>query len=162
MDTLASRLLRARTLRDLSQPSLAKLAGVSQGTVGNIEAGIRGGASSLALIANALQVRYLWLRDGDGQMELPSTQWPFSDELWQVVKDLDADGLRRAENQVRALLDMEPLARPADATSASLEAYRAAGLRAATTARPQPESGSHGAVDPAVSSSTRRGRQQRA
>ena len=45
------------------------MAGVAQSTVGNIEAGIRDGASSLAAIADALQVRYWWLRDGEGAME---------------------------------------------------------------------------------------------
>lgn len=64
MDTLASRLAFARKTRDLSQPALAKLAGLSQSAIGNIEAGIRGGASSLAQIAHALQVSYWWLRDG--------------------------------------------------------------------------------------------------
>ncbi len=77
MDTLGSRLKKAREQRELSQPALARLAGVSQGTIGNIEAGIRGGASSLAMIAAALQVRYEWLRDGDGPMELPAAYWPF-------------------------------------------------------------------------------------
>jgi transcriptional regulator with XRE-family HTH domain len=69
VDTLPSRLNHARTLRGLSQSKLAELAGVSQSTVGNIEAGIRDGAASLAAIADALQVRYWWLRDGEGPME---------------------------------------------------------------------------------------------
>lgn len=77
VDTLASRLRKARDQRELSQPALARLAGVSQGTIGNIEAGIRGGASSLAMIAAALQIRYEWLRDGEGPMELPAAYWPF-------------------------------------------------------------------------------------
>lgn len=47
MDTLSSRLTFARERRKLSQPELAKLASVAQGTIGNIEAGIRRGASSL-------------------------------------------------------------------------------------------------------------------
>lgn len=109
MDSLASRLRRAREARDLSQPALARIAGVSQGTIGNIEAGIRGGASSLASIAQALQIRYLWLRDGDGEMELPASAWPFSQELWPAVKDLPAEELRRLENQMRAFLDLDPL-----------------------------------------------------
>ncbi len=70
MDTLPSRLAHARKLRDLTQGKLAQMAGVSQSTIGNIEAGIRDGASSLAAIADALQVRYWWLRDGTGPMEL--------------------------------------------------------------------------------------------
>ena len=67
---MPSRLAHARKLRDLTQGKLAQMAGISQGTIGNIEAGIRDGASSLAAIADALQVRYWWLRDGTGAMEL--------------------------------------------------------------------------------------------
>lgn len=39
MDTLSSRLAHARELRGLTQTQLAKLVGVSQSTIGNIEAG---------------------------------------------------------------------------------------------------------------------------
>lgn len=70
VDTLPSRLAHARKLRGLSQDKLAQAAGVSQSTIGNIEAGIRDGASSLTAIADALQVRYWWLRDGTGPMDL--------------------------------------------------------------------------------------------
>lgn len=68
MDTLASRLARARNIRELSQPALAKAAGVSQGTIGNIETGARMGGPSLPAIARALSVSYWWLRDGTGEM----------------------------------------------------------------------------------------------
>lgn len=112
MDTLASRLAAARNSRELSQPALAKLAGVAQSTIGNIEAGLRGGSASLAAIAHALQISYWWLRDGTGEMELPKRSWPFSVELWEAVRDLAPDALRVAENQLRAHLDMQPLPRP--------------------------------------------------
>ena len=74
MDSLASRLIAARELRKLTQTQLGKSAGVSQSTIGNIEAGIRDGAASLASIANALGVRYFWLRDGEGDMEARAFQ----------------------------------------------------------------------------------------
>jgi transcriptional regulator with XRE-family HTH domain len=79
VDTLPSRLKAARDAKGLSQPELARRAGVAQSTVGNIESGIRAGAQSLAALAIALEVRYQWLRDG----ELPMRQaiepmaWPF-------------------------------------------------------------------------------------
>lgn len=73
-DSLPRRLRRARKLRTLSQEALATAAGVSRGTIGNIEAGLRDGASSLASIAHALGVRYFWLRDGDGDMEARAFQ----------------------------------------------------------------------------------------
>lgn len=43
MDTIASRLKEALRLRELSQTKLAELAGVSQGTIGNISSGARDG-----------------------------------------------------------------------------------------------------------------------
>lgn len=64
-------------LRSLTQTELAKAAGVSQGTVGNIAAGIRTGLQSLPVIADALGVRYRWLRFGEEPMEAPPLSWPF-------------------------------------------------------------------------------------
>ena len=77
VDSIASRLIKARTDKDLSQQALANLSGVSQSTIGNIEAGIRKARGSLPQIAEALGVRLKWLRDG----ELPQreeTAWPFA------------------------------------------------------------------------------------
>lgn len=70
LDTLAGRLRSARKTRNLSQAALAERAGVRQSTVGNIESGARDGANSLALLAHALAVRYFWLRDGNGDMDI--------------------------------------------------------------------------------------------
>lgn len=90
MDTLPSRLVTARDLRKLTQTQLAKLAGVSQSTIGNIEAGIRDGGSSLASIAHALRVSYFWLRDGDGAMELPRHQ-PDAEAVAEAFDALPVD-----------------------------------------------------------------------
>ena len=68
VDTIASRLKHARDLKDWTQGQLAKNAGVTQGTVGNIEAGLRKSLQSLPRLADALGVRHVWLRDGDGDM----------------------------------------------------------------------------------------------
>lgn len=77
MDTIASRLKEALRLRELSQTKLAELAGVSQGTIGNISSGARDGLQSLPVIASALRVRYEWLRFGEEPMEPPTLDWPF-------------------------------------------------------------------------------------
>jgi len=90
VDTLPSRLAHARKLRDLTQGKLAQMAGVSQSTVGNIEAGIRDGASSLAAIADALQVRYWWLRDGTGPMDLHKLR-PDSQAIAEAFDALPVD-----------------------------------------------------------------------
>jgi transcriptional regulator with XRE-family HTH domain len=112
MDTLASRLREARQAKGMTQQELAKAAGLAQSTVGNVESGDRGGASSLALLAEALDVRYRWLRDGEGPRDLPRTFWPFSSELQARVKQLEAEALRKAENLLRSHLDMDTLPRP--------------------------------------------------
>lgn len=65
--TAAERLKYARVAEGLSQEALAELAGVTQGTIGNMEAGIRGKRSpSWPAVATALKRRYEWLRFGKG------------------------------------------------------------------------------------------------
>ncbi|MDB5774694.1 MAG: phage repressor like transcriptional regulator, family [Herbaspirillum sp.] len=64
METLANRLRWARKKKRLSQEELGKLAGVSQSTIGNLEAGTRASARKIASIAAALNVDALWLAEG--------------------------------------------------------------------------------------------------
>lgn len=66
MDSIASRLRETRELRGMTQAQLAQAAGVSQGTIGNIESGKRLGLPSLPAIADALRVSLRWLRTGVG------------------------------------------------------------------------------------------------
>lgn len=66
MKTLAERLIWARNRKGLSQASLAKLSGVTQSTIGNLESGLRKSARRLANIATALDVDALWLSEGRG------------------------------------------------------------------------------------------------
>lgn len=71
MKTAAERLKYARSAEGLSQGELAALAGVAQGTIGNMEAGIRGKQSpSWPAVADALKRRYQWLRFGKGPEHL--------------------------------------------------------------------------------------------
>lgn len=67
MKTLATRLAWAREQKKLSQAELAKKSGVSQSTIGNLEAGIRLTARSITVIATALGVNPVWLADGKGE-----------------------------------------------------------------------------------------------
>ena len=69
MKTTADRLLFAREAKGWSQGKLALNAGLSQSTVGNIEAGIRQSRGSLPKIAKALGVSHDWLADGIGDMK---------------------------------------------------------------------------------------------
>lgn len=66
MDTPAKRLRHARKLRGMNQVQLALAAGVSTGTVGNIESGTRGIQGSALKLAKALKVDPNWLATGEG------------------------------------------------------------------------------------------------
>lgn len=69
MKTLAARLMWAREQKLLTQAGLAKLAGVSQGTIGNLESGLRHSARKIVNIAVALDVDPIWLSEGRGGVE---------------------------------------------------------------------------------------------
>lgn len=62
METIPERLIRLRKERDLTQAKLANAAGVSQGTIGNLESGLRGYGESIVNIAAALGVTPEYLR----------------------------------------------------------------------------------------------------
>lgn len=81
MDTLAERLVWARTRKELTQEELAKKARVAQGTIGNLEAGIRKTARKISSIARALDVSTDWLADNKGEMppDLVASAEPFTE-----------------------------------------------------------------------------------
>lgn len=66
VNTLAERLKSARDALGLSQEQLANLAGVSQGTIGNIESGARKRPREIIAIAKAAKVNPEWLLKGIG------------------------------------------------------------------------------------------------
>lgn len=66
VNTIGERIKWAREQRGLSQEALAKKAGVSQGTIGNIESGLRKQPRDLLKIARALQASPDWLESGRG------------------------------------------------------------------------------------------------
>lgn len=66
VNTIAERLKEARDDLGLTQPALAEKAGVSQGTIGNIEAGLRKRPRDLLAIAAALGVNPGWMESGKG------------------------------------------------------------------------------------------------
>lgn len=68
MKTIAERLKAARAKREWSQAQLAVAAGVSTGTIGNIESGARQSKGSLPQIAEALSISHKWLATGEGEM----------------------------------------------------------------------------------------------
>lgn len=64
MKTIADRLKEARLAKNLTQEDLARAAGVTQSTIGNIEAGTRKNPRELLAIASALDVDPTWLKTG--------------------------------------------------------------------------------------------------
>lgn len=82
MDTLAKRLTWARERKGLTQGALAKLSGVSQSTIGNLEAGLRQTARKIVDIASAVEVDPIWLANGKGAPEAnpPATDTTVADD----------------------------------------------------------------------------------
>ncbi|WP_082493100.1 S24 family peptidase [Acidovorax sp. Leaf160] len=69
MESIAERLKRLRVAAGLSQAALAQRVGMSQGTIGNIEAGTRGYGESIVDIAAVLKVSPAYLRLQDEASE---------------------------------------------------------------------------------------------
>lgn len=74
MKKIAERLKYARDLRGLTQAQLAAASGVSTGTIGNIESGLRQAKGSIPQIAEALRVNYKWLAEGEGEITPPASE----------------------------------------------------------------------------------------
>ncbi len=68
--TLAGRLKWARQNAGLSQSSLAKKCGLTQGAIGHVETGSRSTLPKLARVASELGVRALWLEEGVGPSQI--------------------------------------------------------------------------------------------
>lgn len=66
MNSIASRVKAARLEKGWSQGQLAEEVGLSQSTIGNIEAGVRKRPRELVSIAKALEVSAEWLESGKG------------------------------------------------------------------------------------------------
>lgn len=67
--TFGQRVKKARLAAGLTQAQLAKAVGFShQSAIGNIEADMREGSRSIAVLAQVLDVDPLWLETGDGEM----------------------------------------------------------------------------------------------
>lgn len=97
MPTIAERLKKSRAEKGWSQSRLAAAAGVSQGTIGNIESGARDGLVSLIAIADALGVNYKWLAEGKG------CKWRASEvPAVYLVDNPDFPAIRRVQLKVQA------------------------------------------------------------
>lgn len=104
MDTIGKRLARARKESGMSQPELARIAGVSAGAVGNIEAGTRSGSARVVeALARALGVSVRWLVDGDGPREQVGA-WPFSQVDRSAIEALSPSQKAAVEGAILLVL----------------------------------------------------------
>ncbi|CAN7408031.1 helix-turn-helix domain-containing protein [Acidovorax sp. LjRoot74] len=85
--TIAERLKSAREAAGLRQDELAKKAGVTQGTIANIEGGIRKNPRELLAIARAVGVNAEWLKSGKG------SRLADADIRGHAIQDVQADYL---------------------------------------------------------------------
>lgn len=69
METVGSRVKRARTLRGVSRTELARLTGIGYSTISELERGGMQTTTKLRVMADALQVSLRWLETGEGEME---------------------------------------------------------------------------------------------
>ncbi|WP_254215940.1 helix-turn-helix domain-containing protein [Burkholderia multivorans] len=117
MYTLADRLKWARLKAELSQEELGKKAGVSQSTIGNLEAGTRNSARRLPQIAAALGVDALWLAEGRGRPHASGKSKMAYDEAVASASEsaravidavLKADKIGEPETTFKLILRMLP------------------------------------------------------
>ena len=109
---IAERLKQARINAGFKQNELAKKAGVSQGTIANIENGIRKQPRQLLSIAKALDVDPEWLESGRANFKKPEladlhkVQERETSYAWPFVKitPLEWD---RIPKETRAMLEQQ-------------------------------------------------------
>lgn len=90
--SLKDRLIYARTMRGITQGKLAKLAGCSQGTIGNVESGIRLTLRNVVQVARVLDVSSDWLADGVGRAPDSPGPMPSGNMVAQNVVAYDVNG----------------------------------------------------------------------
>lgn len=132
------RLKKAREAKKLTQPQLAKLAGVAQGTVGEAETTAIGSKHTAAFAA-VLGVRAEWLSTGTGPMVDRSTP-RLSDEVVSAIAALNTEELARLESVIRAHLGITRINvhSVADAPAQPLEYQRVTGQDGGPVGNPSP------------------------
>lgn len=112
----AERLQKAMEDARKNVHALAGELGVSYQAVQKV---LRGTSKALSAYNNAKAAKFLgvesdWLATGEGRRQRRGSVWPFSPDLLTDVVDLDDSEIRRAENLLRAHLELPPLPRDRD------------------------------------------------
>ena len=125
LDTLAGRFAFARTRLGLTQAQVAKLAGVGQSAIGNIESGDRKQPRKVSAFAKALAVPIEWLEEGG---PIPPLR-PIGAQVLNLEdgrEDDEASGLNQASSNMRLTPRSLSLAQRLDALSNERRARAAA------------------------------------
>jgi len=85
MNTFGERLHYARKKRGLSQSALAKIVGIKQASVSELESEGKG-SSKVYLLAKALKVNPLWLSEGKGEMDSDFAYDSLSEKEIKILK----------------------------------------------------------------------------
>lgn len=122
--TLGGRVKWARVQRRMSQPGLAAAAGVRQGTIGNLESGLRKKPRELLSIAAALGASPTWLETGKGEWDALAASAANATRSGTLFDELSDDERRLLEN-FRAMLDddQKQFSEEISARAAKMRAY---------------------------------------
>ena len=114
MSTLPERLKEARKGAGITQAQLAKTLKVSQGTIGNIEAGTREHPRDIVRLAAAVGVSASWLETGEGPKDpnaAPPPEWPFefiTREQWTALSERQRGAVEGAAHKAFMALPLSP------------------------------------------------------
>ena len=86
------RVKTTRHEKELTQKQLAKLSGVGQSTIADLERGRNSGSSHIAKIAKALNVSAVWLTDGTGKKDVTISSLQKTSRHGLTIEQYDAHG----------------------------------------------------------------------
>lgn len=86
--TLGERLRFARKRAGMTQAQLARLVGIKQPSIAQIESGETKGTVNAASLASALNVRALWLEKGTGAIDFDTSRKSESDDIFIPQYDI--------------------------------------------------------------------------
>lgn len=101
LETLADRLIWARERKMWTQEKLAQESGVTQGTIGNIEANLRQRPRGLLAIADALGVSPTWLETGEGSPDVVVIDGQH--RLFGLLKSHGLDAIVKGSEELQSL-----------------------------------------------------------
>src|SRR5689334_19178729 len=93
MDTLARRLRFAREQKGIRQEDLARLAGVSQQTIQQIEAGMIKRPKKIGSIAKALEKSPAWLQFGTEELDSLDKEAITLAQAWMELDQAEKDAM---------------------------------------------------------------------